>query len=114
MSESGRSLHFFDNQNLTMHDLDNSVAARILRRPDRARLEQELSRYDHAAQKRWLANPALEWLLQSVLLNVTRGPAVVSPSPGPPPAEQPCGDQQAAVEADAESDAEEGIFAMFD
>jgi hypothetical protein len=99
-----------------MHEIDNSVAARILRRPDRAILETELSKYNAAAQRRWVANPALEWLLQTFLGDVTRGarqtiPAESAEKAGPA---KPNEEKPAAPEPDTESDAEEGIFAMFD
>jgi len=99
-----------------MYELDNSVAARILRRPDRPQLEAELQKYDPAAQKRWVANPAVEWLLQSFIGSIASAPrpaisAKESASQPDKPQNKP---PTKEPDSDSGSEGEVGLFGMFD
>lgn len=66
----------------TAYDLDASTQAKLLHLPDRAHVEHELSKYPPATQRRWVANPALEFLLQNWLHGLTAGSVGASGASG--------------------------------
>lgn len=110
---------------IKMHSIEPTVAEKILKRPDRAQIEAELTNYPHAQQKRWVANPLLEWLLQSFQANLTRGAgqgpvgspsAAVSGAAGAAGAAE-TGKVKATMKEDIKEDSDEegaGFFGMFD
>ena len=63
-----------------MYALDPTVQEKILHRKDRAAVEAKLAQYPLEQQKRWVANPIVEWLLESYLQNLTRGVAATGSS----------------------------------
>ena len=108
-----------------MHHVDPAVVEKILGRPDRSQLEAELAKYPPAQQKRWVANPLLEWLLQSFHANLTKS-AVHTPgshapgrstavSPVSPEAERKK-ERTATLKEDIKEDSDEegGMFGLFD
>lgn len=101
------------------HPIDPSVQEKLLPRRDRAKVEAKLSEYPLAAQKRWVANPMLEFLLQSytnsLIGGITRSPTAMDPAKKPnEPKETPKESQKASGKPDKDASSDDEGEAMFD
>jgi len=102
-----------------MYELDTSVEARILYRGDRARVEQKLREFPPQQQRRWVANPLLEWLLQTYT-NQLIGGMVANPasssnaSTATSKAADAKKDKVDDKKEDSDNESETGMFDLFD
>lgn len=60
-----------------VYEVDLAVQEKIAGRSDRHRLQNELSKYPPDVQKRWVANPVVEYLIQNYMNRLVSG--IVSP-----------------------------------
>lgn len=103
-----------------MYELDTSVEARILYRGDRARVEQKLREFPPQQQRRWVANPLLEWLLQTYT-NQLIGGMVANPASSSASASTATSkaadakkDKVDDKKEDSDNESETGMFDLFD
>lgn len=107
-----------------MYSIDTRVTEKILHRPDREQLEESLSHYPPAAQRRIVANPRLEGLLQGFINNLlaTHTDAAGAVSGGKdvpvrsPESQRPPVPVQQTQDAAPEDEEDDGpsIFGLFD
>lgn len=99
------------------YSIEASVAEKILGRRDRAQLENELSKYPEATQKRWVANPAVEGLLQKyindLIGNMRSAPSAPQTATSTKAFEKPTKKEKEPEKVDDDSDGE-GMFGLFD
>ena len=112
-------------QNVMAYQISPGVSEKLISNPKRAEIEQKLSEYTPQTQKRWVANPLLEALLQgymnSIVQNACTQPASYSHA-NPTVQENEAGKKKVAEEdtkgapsaADDEDEDGPSLFNLFD
>ena len=104
-----------------MYDLDSTVEAKLVGRSDRVAIEQKLREMPPEQQRRWMANPIVEWLIQSYMNQLVGG--LARSATGAASCTDTSMAKQTAAEtkpdvkdddSDNNSDAEGGMFDLFD
>ena len=104
------------------YNLDPIVEEKISERRDRHNLEHELRKYTPETQKRWVANPAVEGILQSYINSLignmsasnNRNMSANSNKTSSASTKEATKEKEKKKEEPAESDEETGLFDLFD